>query len=115
MIKGRGANLRELAVFAATLEDLIRTEQAGRLRQAYASLLVSPSADLEPGMGFEVLKTYMMIYMLGGNWTVQMATQVERLMRLFERKVSHWHDTLMWLRRLLENNSTTQGAHGLNF
>merc|ERR1719487_2843579 len=58
-----------------------------------------------------------MIYMLGGNWTAQMASQVENLMALFTKKVSHWDETLDWLRKLLEENaaSSADRSSTLNF
>merc|ERR1719316_2415641 len=58
-----------------------------------------------------------MIYMLGGNWTPAMASQVDHLMQLFSKKVSHWDDTLTWLRKLLHENaaSSDNAESGLDF
>jgi diadenosine tetraphosphatase ApaH/serine/threonine PP2A family protein phosphatase len=115
MLGGRGASIRELAVFAGTLEDLIRKEEEGHLLQAYASQVQPSNASLAPKEAFQVLQTYMMIYMLGGNWTAQMATKVDRLTQLFELKVSHWHDTLDWLRRMLETKADDGSEVQLDF
>merc|ERR1719506_2316314 len=53
-----------------------------------------------------------MIYMLNGNWTAQMASQVPRLRQLFSKKVSHWDETLDWLRQLLKESTTSSGESG---
>jgi hypothetical protein len=111
---GHGFSLRELAIFAAALQDLIHKEEKGHLLQAYASLDHPTSGSLAPKAAFDVLETYMMIYMLRGNWTAQMATHVERLMQLFSKKVSHWEDTLKWLKQLVDETATGNDA-GLDF
>jgi len=117
IMAGRGVSLRELAVFAATLEDLIHKEEQGHLLQAYTSFDQPTSIHLKPDVAYNVLQTYMMIYMLGGNWTQQLASQVDRLGMLFSKKVSHWDETLSWLKQLLADNakSTPDPDNGLDF
>lgn len=112
MMTGSGVSLRELAVYAATLQDLVHKEEKGNLRQAYANLDQSTDVDMEQEKAFQVFETYMMIYMLNGNWTAQMASQVPRLRQLFSKKVSHWDETLDWLRQLLKETTTSSGESG---
>merc|ERR1719482_1431202 len=53
-----------------------------------------------------------MIYMLRGNWTEIMARKVNRLMQLFDKKVSHWNDTLVWLEDILHERDASSANPG---
>jgi hypothetical protein len=100
LIGGRGVNLRELAVFAATLEDLVHKEEIGHLHKAYSTLWLDESEPVDHQNAFNVLQTYMMIYMLGGNFTVNTPEKASHLMRLFAQKVASWDKTIAWLQRI---------------
>merc|ERR1719313_3263399 len=67
---GRGIRLRELSVLAATLEDLIHKESSQRLEMTYKALELPFTATLDEEQLKEALEIYMMIYMLGGNFTL---------------------------------------------
>merc|ERR550532_1821252 len=64
----RGLDLHELAVLAATLENLIHGEAEGRLRVAYELREMPPSGKPLEQPGAEwVIDTYMAIFVLGAN------------------------------------------------
>lgn len=67
---GRGINLRELAVLAATLEDLIHKESSQRLQTAFSLLELPLNTQLNVDQFGESLDVYLMIYMLGGALTL---------------------------------------------
>jgi len=105
-IAGRGVNLRELAVLAATMEDLVRREELGHLHKAYSTLWLDEEEPLSSEESFSVMETYMMIYLLGGNFTISSPSKAHRLLELFGKKVASWDKTVLWLQRIHQKYSS---------
>jgi len=93
----RGISLRELAIIAGTLEDLIHKEAVARLRQGYDALLLTPEVPLDEQRARQALEIYMMIYMLGGNFTLKGPAQVMHAHDLFTKKVKDWGASQEWM------------------
>jgi len=93
----RGISLRELAIIAGTLEDLIHKEAVARLRQGYDALLFPQEVPLNEQKARQALEIYMMIYMLGGNFTLKGPSQVMRAHDLFTKKVKDWGAAQEWM------------------
>eukprot|EP00427_Karlodinium_veneficum_P060697 CAMPEP_0169372888 /NCGR_PEP_ID=MMETSP1017-20121227/36709_1 /TAXON_ID=342587 /ORGANISM="Karlodinium micrum, Strain CCMP2283" /LENGTH=573 /DNA_ID=CAMNT_0009471559 /DNA_START=18 /DNA_END=1735 /DNA_ORIENTATION=+ len=93
----RGISLRELAIIAGTLEDLIHKEAVARLRQGYDALLFPQDVPLNEQKARQALEIYMMIYMLGGNFTLKGPSQVMRAHDLFTKKVKDWGASQEWM------------------
>merc|ERR1719162_162403 len=66
LVGGRGLSLRELAILAATLEDLVHKETITRLEQAFHALELPLSAKLEEEEIRWVLEVFMMLYLGNG-------------------------------------------------
>jgi hypothetical protein len=66
-----GVTLREMAVLAATFEDLIHREASKRLEDVYDLLNLPKDAILHEKEAFEAIKLYMTMYTSGGNTTVR--------------------------------------------
>ena len=62
---GQGLGLQELAIFAATLADLIRHEAVGDLESIYSSMQMPESARLPADAIDHVFKMYLMTYIKG--------------------------------------------------
>jgi len=70
---GRGIKLRELAVLAATIEDLIHKESNQRLEMTFSALELPVSSQLDANQFGAALEVYLMIYLLGGDFSPHMA------------------------------------------
>lgn len=102
LVGGRGLSLKELAVFAATLEDLILKEEATWLKSAYKGHGFSTSTPLTEKLMMDILETYMMLYVIKGNFTAEDPRQVHKLHELFNLKVKNWKDTKQWIHDVLK-------------
>merc|ERR1719356_2450630 len=65
----RGFDLHELAVMAATFENLVHAEALGRLEHTYRALLRSTKDPLSREEALEVIQSYMAMYVLGMNFS----------------------------------------------
>jgi len=108
--EGRGINLRELAIIAATLEDLIHKEAVAHLRQAYDAIDLPISTQLDEAQAHQVLEIWMMIYMLGGRFRIRGKKKVLKAHDIFIRKIKDWDGTQEWVHGiqldLFPSNST---------
>jgi hypothetical protein len=66
-----GVTLREMAVLAATFEDLIHREASSRLEDVYELLNLPKDSVLHEKEAFDAIKMYMTMYTSGGNTTVR--------------------------------------------
>jgi hypothetical protein len=108
--EGHGINLRELAIIAATLEDLIHKEAIAHLQQAYDAIDLPTSTQLDEAQAHQVLEIWMMIYMLGGRFKVRGKRKVLRAHEIFTRKIKDWAGVQDWVHgiqlELFPRNST---------
>merc|ERR1712232_396817 len=83
MSGGRGISLRELAILAATLEDLVHKETTAHLEQAFDALELPRDADLHEEEVSEVLDIFMTIYASGGDFDLTDPAKVLETRNLF--------------------------------
>jgi len=57
-----GLDLQELAVIAATFEDLVHREELGRLKGIYQEMGIPLDSHVKKGMAQQIITTYMTIY-----------------------------------------------------
>jgi hypothetical protein len=112
---GHGLSLREMAVFAATLEDLIHREAIERLKLAYTALGLSQKRILNDVQASELIETYMIIYNLGGNFSVANAREAERQLDFFASNVKEWNATREWLSNITSSVRKSLGRTYLDF
>jgi len=98
--QGKGLAMREVAVFAATLEDLIHKEANSRLELAWKALDFDLDRQLYTSEVKKVLETYMIIYDSGGNFTANTPAAVEEQLHAYATKVKEWPKTQAWLRKI---------------
>jgi len=99
---GRGGiNLRELAVLAATLEDLIHKESSQRLERTFVALELPFSSDLKGDQVREALEVYMMIFLEGESmqeeYTIVGREGIDRFRKGFAARYDDWEDMLQWM------------------
>jgi len=100
---GRGISLRELAVLAATLEDLIHKETINRLEVAFNALELPVDKKVDEEHIVEVLEVFMMIYLLGERpFTVKGRQDVQRAHKVFAKKVKDWTEVQEWMHGVRE-------------
>jgi hypothetical protein len=100
---GKGFDLSELAVLAATLEDLIHHEAVARLEGVYEVLGLSTEQLLDPRQAEEVTSTYMMVYLLGGNFTAETYRDASSRLRIFKKKYTGWKEVEDWVQNVQKN------------
>jgi len=97
-IGGRGIGLRELAILAATLEDLVHKETLGRLEKAFHALELHHSAELNQEQIQEVLEVFMMLYQEDGpNLDTSSPAAVRKEHIWFTQNVEDWTGVQKWM------------------
>jgi len=95
-LHGQGLDRHDLAVFAATLTDLIHNEVSGDLQEVYANLelpTVGPVTEKE----FDIAtKAYLLGYLSGGREEVTTVYELPAVERSWDSAYPAWKDTLMW-------------------
>lgn len=105
-----GVSLRELAVLAATFEDLIHKEAAGRLEELYDMLNLPTSGRIGAADSQKVIMYYTAMYTSGGNTTVRTVEDIA------QRKAGLDTRTVKWLtdvrHQIMETESQCDAASG---
>jgi len=105
-----GVSLRELAVLAATFQDLIHKEAAGRLEELYDMLELPTSGRIGAADSEKVITYYTAMYTSGGNTTVRTVQDIA------ERKAGLDRRTVVWLKdvrhQIMERESQCDAASG---
>lgn len=112
---GRGVSLRELAVLAGALENLIHKETTQRLDLAFHALELPHSASLDDAQLRETLEVFMMIYMLGGNFSIVGKPSVVRAHKIFSEKVKDWDNVQAWIHGIQLEVAPTSNVSDVNF
>jgi len=95
-LHGQGLSRHDLAVFAATLTDLIHNEVSGNLEQVYAALelpTIGPVTEAEYDMA---TKAYLLAYISGGREVISDARELPSVERSWDEDYPAWTDTLLW-------------------
>jgi hypothetical protein len=112
---GRGMNLRELGIIAATLEDLVHKESVARLEQAFEAIELSTATQLDEAKARKVLEVWMMIYMLGGRFKIKGNAKVMKAHEIFIRKIKDWDGVQSWVHELQLKLFPTSANASLDF
>jgi len=101
--RGGRTGLRELAVLAATLEDLVHSEAIQLLSKAYAAQGLSIESSLEGKAQDLVIATYLLFHIMPNPKYASLST--ERLNQILQRApkfYTGWEDTVLWVHDLQE-------------
>lgn len=102
-LAGRGVNLRELAVLAATIEDLVHNEAVARLEAAYNIHQVSIAGLVDDREADSVIDTYMVSLILGLNLTATSRSEISDEKAVMIENYPPWYETKEWTRDLRLN------------
>jgi len=93
-----GFDLHELAVLAATLENLIHAESGGRLTSTYEKIGKDWESTLSTEEAMDVVDTYLQSIMLSYNISEMSEAQVGRMRKHINVLFPYWQDAKDWLR-----------------
>jgi len=95
---GRGLDLHELGVLAASLEHRIHGEALGRLRLAYAATGRQPEGAALPGPeATEVMHAYLAAYLVGANASSLPPQRLARVLGKMKQFYPNWPEALRFL------------------
>jgi len=97
---GRDMDLLQLAVLAATLEDIIHKESNQRLQMAFIGLELPFSTLLNETQIRNVLEVYMMIHMLDGDFNLKGREEILASHKAFSAKIPGWGNVQQWMHSL---------------
>merc|ERR1719281_987159 len=100
----KGINLKELAVLAATFEDLAHKEALGRLKEIYDHKHLPIDGYITDQIAEEVMKTYMAIYTSAEDLTNRSAAALE------DQPLDLGDAAQVWLRDV-QRNVTASHSH----
>jgi hypothetical protein len=100
---GRGLGVKELSVFAATIEHMVHNEAIGRLGSALQIHDILPTSSMTSAEADQVLDTYMMAYILGESMGKLTKAVVNRLVDRMSEIYLAWPETQAFVRQTREN------------
>lgn len=105
-----GVSLHELAVLAATFEDLIHREASGRLEELYDMLSLPTEGFIQASDSAKVIQYYMAMYTSGGNTTVRTVKDIEQRKAGLDKNTIKWLQTIR--REVMQKESQCDAASG---
>jgi hypothetical protein len=97
---GNGFDLREVAVLAATLENLAHKESMDRLEGTYRALEHSAHDPVTNEESHELIDAYMGGYISGVNFSTKTPSQVQKILRALPNYYPDWQTTQKFLREV---------------
>jgi len=95
---GVNMGLPDLAVLAATLEDLIHGEAIQKLKAAYLAQNVSVDDVLTQEMEDRIVSTYMLFHVKPHpNYTMMSTARLNRVISKASKFLPDWENTLLWV------------------
>jgi len=95
-LHGQGLSHHDLAVFAATLTDLIHNEVSGNLQEVYAALEFPTVGKVTQAEHDMATKAYLLAYLSGGREVATSMEELPAVERAWADDFPAWSDTLMW-------------------
>lgn len=116
-VHGKGFDLRELAVLAATIEDLVHKESIERMQESYKQFGFSHSDILTPTDAKNLVNLYLIVYLKGGNMTLSSDESLLKRMARFYENYAEWNAAEDWVRVVQKQASEAGGMTNgrLNF
>jgi hypothetical protein len=83
----KGLSLRDISIFAATIEDFIHKEESEWVKRVYDVLAYRTDLSLTSEQVGKVLETFWMLYNFNGNISSRAPGEVDQLRRFFVEKL----------------------------
>jgi len=113
-VGAKGFEIREVAVMAAILENLVHHEALRRLSETYRVLERSAQDPVSTDEARDVIDAYMTSYVLGLNYSEMNASQVEMERGSINEIYPGWPETQKFLREV-EASTIPKGRQELTF
>jgi len=107
-LHGKGMGLHELAVFAATLADLIHAEAVGLLEQIFEVERLPRFGPVQPGQADAAVDVFIMAYLLGGETVIEHREDVEDMKDRLEYQYANVNETNMFVQDLRYTHNLEQ-------
>jgi len=104
-MEGRTLALNDVAILAATLEDIIKNEADDRMTATFATMDLDKEESLDRAAAQELMDIYTMFYLTGGNISVNTPEVARTAMLRFTMKYPEWVPTEKWIREIEDNVS----------
>merc|ERR1719491_420688 len=105
---GDGMDLHELAVFAATLADLIHAEAIGQLEWIFAALRLPTVGPIEADRVESAVNAFVVAYLLGGNMVATTAHEMEEMKYQLIAQYPNLNETSLWVQDLQHTHEYEQ-------
>jgi hypothetical protein len=107
-----GLDLAELAVFAATIEDLVHQESSRRLETIYELMQESPKTAprLSMRMSEKIVDLFLMMYINGGDMEAHSADEASAMLEKFKATYTGWKEVSSWAREVWKKESQKVAA-----
>jgi len=99
-LHARGFGLHELAVFAATLSDLIHKEAVDSLAKVYKSFGLSTDRPVARLWSSFAVKAHLAVFLLGGGISLRSLSDFKILEPEMPEVYPAWLDTMLWVQDL---------------
>jgi len=96
-LNGKGMGLHELAVFAATLADLIHAEAIGNLEKIYKVMDLPMQGPVDPAQAESALKSFVVAHLLGSVVRIETASDLKAMQAQLDYQYPNQEDTNMWV------------------
>jgi len=103
-LQGQGIGLKELAVFASVMSDLVHKEAFEGMFKVYSSLRLPTVGPVPKRWADQAVKAYLIQYLIGGNLNITSMEDFDFLEGELPAIYPDWHNTWMWA----EDLHTTQ-------
>lgn len=103
-----GLSLHEVAVLAATLEDVVRNEAVGRMLSVYDMLDIDSGDTIDSTQADDVYDLYALFYLRGGEFDAPNANVARSNLFHFRQNFRSWNALRSWMDSLLRNVTDDQ-------
>ena len=107
-LKGKGMGLHELAVFAATIADLVHAEAIGLLGQIYNALDLPTAGQVVPNHATLAVSHFIRAHLLDCGVTIENHQDLVAMKARLEYQYPNQEDTNMWVWDLQETYNLEQ-------
>lgn len=109
-LHGHGLGLKELAVFAVTLSDLVRKEAISDLEDIYAAMGISRAARVTESTISSLLKAYLMTYITGTHTPRNSSANFIKLESQMVEDIIVWFDAKAWVQDVRVNDKVANNT-----
>jgi len=107
-LHGDGFSLKELAIFAVTLSDLIHREAASDLEDISLAMGNSRLSRLSETDMRRLIKTYLMTYITGVHTAKNSSADYQHMEHRMESDIMVWFDAKMWVQDMQRSHIYSQ-------